>query len=164
MDTDKESLIGGNMKFKNPLLVVTNIERSKKFYWEVLGLRTISDLGIHAVLTGGLALQTENSWREFSGREIQYQGNDVELYFEEDDFDTFINKLQTIKTIEYIHPVIKHAWGQRVIRFYDPDYHIIEVGENMKIVCKRYLDKGMSIEEISEQMGIPLKAVKAYTR
>ena len=43
MDTDKESLIGGNMKFKNPLLVVANIEQSKKFYWEVLGLRTISD-------------------------------------------------------------------------------------------------------------------------
>ena len=164
MDTDKESLIGGNMKFKNPLLVVTNIEQSIKFYWEVLGLRTISDLGIHAVLTGGLALQTENSWREFSGKEIQYHGNDIELYFEEDDFDTFINKLQTIKTIEYIHPVIEHAWGQRVIRFYDPDYHIIEVGENMKNVCKRYLDKGMSLEEISEKMGIPLKAVKAYTR
>ena len=94
----------------------------------------------------------------------KYQGNDIELYFEEDDFDTFINKLQTIKTIEYIHPVIEHAWVQRVIRFYDPDYHIIEVGENMKNVCKRYLDKGMSIEEISEKMGIPLKAIKAYTR
>ena len=164
MDTDKESLIGGNMKFKNPLLVVANIEQSKKFYWEVLGLRTISDLGVHVVLTGGLALQTENSWREFSGKEIQYQGNDIELYFEEDDFDTFINKLQTIKTIEYIHPVIEHAWGQRVIRFYDPDHHIIEVGENMKNVCKRYLDKGMSIEEITEKIGIPLKAIKAYTR
>ena len=152
------------MKFKNPLLVVANIEQSKKFYWEALGLRTISDLGVHVVLTSGLALQTENSWREFSGKEIQYQENDIELYFEEDDFDTFINKLQTIKTIEYIHPVIEHAWGQRVIRFYDPDHHIIEVGENMKNVCKRYLDKGMSIEEISEKMGIPLKAIKAYTR
>ena len=51
-----------------------------------------------------------------------------------------------------------------MIRFYDPDHHIIEVGENMKNVCKRYLDKGMSIEEISEKMGIPLKAIKAYTR
>lgn len=152
------------MKFRNPLLVVKDLEQSKKFYWEVLGLRTLSDLGIHAVLTGGLALQTENSWKEFSGKEVVYQGNDTEIYFEEDDFDSFIVKLQTMKTIEYVHPVIEHAWGQRVIRFYDPDYHIIEVGENMKIVCKRSLDKGMSIEEISEKMGIPLKAVKAYTR
>lgn len=57
---------------------------------------------------------------------------------------------------------MEHAWGQRVVRFYDPDYHIIEVSENMKVVCKRFSDKGMTVEEISERMGIPLKAVKAY--
>ena len=57
-----------------------------------------------------------------------------------------------------------HAWGQRVVRFYDPDYHIIEVSETMNVVCKRFSDKGMTVEEISERMGIPLKAVKAYMR
>ena len=51
-----------------------------------------------------------------------------------------------------------------MVRFYDPDHHIIEVGENMKTVCKRYLDKGMTLEEIAKKMDIPLKAVKAYTR
>lgn len=152
------------MKYKNTLLVVKDLERSKNFYWEVLGLRTLSDLGIHAVLTGGLALQTEDSWKTFSGKEISYQGNDTELYFEEDDFDTFIARLQSIKRIEYVHPVLEHTWGQRVVRFYDPDYHIIEVGENMKIVCKRYIDKGMSIEEIAKKMGVPIKVVRAYTR
>ena len=41
--------------------------------------------------------------------------------------------------IEYVHPVKEHGWGQRVVRFYDPDKHIIEVGENMKVVsgCMR---------------------------
>ena len=43
------------MKFQAALLVVKNMERSVNFYKEVLGLRTISDLGANAVLTGGLA-------------------------------------------------------------------------------------------------------------
>lgn len=128
------------MKIKNYMLVVKDIERSKKFYWEVLGLRTLSDLGIHAVLTGGLALQTEESWKGFSGKEISYHGNDTEIYFEEEDFDSFLAKVGSMEIIEYVHPVMEHTWGQRVIRFYDPDYHIIEVGENMKVVCRRFLD------------------------
>lgn len=152
------------MKIKNSMLVVRNLEKSKTFYWEALGLRTLSDLGIHAVLTGGLALQTEESWKEFTGKEISYQGNDSEVYFEEDDFDDFLKKLNSMQTIEYVHPVMEHAWGQRVVRFYDPDYHIIEVGENMKVVCKRFLDAGMTLEEAAERMGVPLKAVKSYAR
>lgn len=152
------------MKIKNPMLVVKDLEKSKAFYWDVLGLRTLSDLGIHAVLTGGLALQTEESWKEFTGKDIVYQGNDSEVYFEEDDFDSFLNKLSSIETIQYVHPVMEHAWGQRVVRFYDPDHHVIEVGENMKVVCKRFLDRGMTLEEVAERMGIPLKAVKSYAR
>lgn len=152
------------MKIKNSMLVVKDLDKSKAFYWEVLGLRTLSDLGIHAILTGGLSLQTEESWKEFVGKEISYQGNDTEVYFEEDDFDQFLDKLESIKTVEYVHPVMEHAWGQRVVRFYDPDYHIIEVGENMKVVCRRYSDQGMTMEEISDRMGIPLKAVNAYMR
>lgn len=152
------------MKIKNLMLVVKDMEKSKAFYWDVLGLRTLSDLGIHAVLTGGLALQTEESWKGFVGKEISYQGNDAEVYLEEDDFDRFLDKLDSIKNVEYVHPVMEHAWGQRVVRFYDPDHHIIEVGENMKAVCKRFSDQGMTAEEIAGRMGIPLKAVKAYMR
>lgn len=39
------------MKFKNPLLVVTDMERSKAFYREVLGLRVIMDFGANVTLT-----------------------------------------------------------------------------------------------------------------
>ncbi len=41
---------------KNTMLVAKDMERSKKFYWEVMGLRTLVDLRIHAVLPGGLGL------------------------------------------------------------------------------------------------------------
>lgn len=152
------------MKFKNPLVVVKDMEKSKAFYREVLGLRVVSDFGANVVLTGGLAMQTEESWREFTGKDISYGGNDGEVYFEEDNFDAFAEKLEGISGIEYVHPVIEHRWGQRVVRFYDPDRHIIEVGENMKTVCRHFLDSGMTPEETAVRMDVPLKAVKAYMR
>lgn len=151
------------MKMKNPLIVVKDMEKSKEFYRDVLGLRVISDLGANAVLTGGLALQTEKSWKVFTGKEVSFHGNDSEIYFEEDNFDDFIEKLKKHE-IEYVHQVKEHRWGQRVVRFYDPDMHIIEVGENMKIVCKRFADSGMTIEEIAERMDVPVKMVNAYLR
>ena len=151
------------MKMKNTMLVVKDMERSKKFYWEVMGLRTLVDLQIHAVLTGGLGLQTEASWQGFIEQETSYKGNDAEIYFEEDDFEPFIEKL-TKMDIEYVHPPYTHEWDQRVVRFYDPDYHILEVGESMKIVCRRFLDAGLDEMQIAKKTSLPLKAVRAYLR
>lgn len=146
------------------MLVVKDIETSKQFYKEVLGLHTISDMGAHAVLTGGLSLQTEESWRKFTGKNIAYGQNDAELYFEEDDFDKFMSHLQSIENISYVHPSMEHTWGQRVVRIYDPDMHIIEVGENIKVVCKRFLEKGMNAAEIAQRMDVPIKFVNACLR
>jgi hypothetical protein len=57
--------------------------------------------------------------------------------------------------------VIEHPWGQRVIRFYDPDRHIIEVGENMKMVVRRFLQRGLSIDETAVRMDVPVDYVKS---
>ncbi|MGM9605960.1 MAG: VOC family protein [Oscillospiraceae bacterium] len=151
------------MKFKNPLLAVTDMEKSVAFYKEVLGLRKIMDFGANVTLTGGVCLQTRETWAEFIGvspDELGCCGKVSELYFEEDDFDSFLEKLTGLD-LRYIHPVKEHAWGQRVVRFYDPDGHIIEVGENTKAVCLRFLDSGMTEEQTAERMDVPLKFVKA---
>lgn len=150
------------MKYKNPLLVVSDMDISVKFYKEVLGLNKIMDLGANVTLTGGVCLQTKETWVEFIGvsaDELGWCGKVSEIYFEEDDFDTFTEKLSRMD-INYVHPVKEHAWGQRVVRFYDPDCHIIEVGENIKCVCKRFLDSGMTPEQTAERMDVPLKFVK----
>lgn len=155
------------MKFKNPLLVVTDMNRSKTFYQEVLGLHVAMDFGANITLTGGVCLQTKDSWKDFinaAGDDIVLGGRDSEIYFEEDNFDKFIEKLKDIENIQYVHPVIEHRWGQRVVRFYDPDHHIIEVGENMKVVCKRFLDSGMTAEEAAKRMDVPIKFVHACIR
>ena len=152
------------MKMKNPLLVVTDIDKSVAFYKKVLGLRVVMDFGANKTLTGGLALQTLESWQEFIGTdEVSFGGNSSEVYFEEDDFDKFADRLKGCE-VEYVHPVKEHAWGQRVVRIYDPDRHIIEVGENLKTVCKRFLNSGMTPEQAAERMDVPLKFVKGCMR
>lgn len=147
------------MKLKNPLIVVFDIEKSVAFYKTVLGLHVIMDFGANKTLTGGLALQTLDTWQMFIGeKEVTFGANNAEIYFEEDNFDVFIKRLETLD-IQYIHTAKEHPWGQRVVRFYDPDKHIIEVGENMKSVCKRFLDSGMTPEQISKRMDVPMKFV-----
>lgn len=147
------------MIFGSPMLVVTDMDKSVAFYKSVLGLDVILDFGANKTLTGGLALQTADSFKEFIGSEaISFGGNNAEMYFEEDDFDYFAEKLSSFG-VEYVHPVKEHSWGQRVVRFYDPDRHIIEVGENMVVVCKRFLDSGMTSEQVAERMDVPLDYV-----
>lgn len=147
------------MKFKNPMLVVTDIEKTVEFYKKVLGLHVIMDFGANKTLTGGLVLQTIETYKDFIGtNEIFFDSNNFEVYFEEDDFDKFANKLKKCD-VEYVHPILEHSWGQRVVRFYDPDKHIIEVGENIKVVCKRFLDSGMTPEQVAERMDVPMKFV-----
>ena len=48
------------MKLKNPMLVVTNMDRSVAFYQAVLGLHVVLDFGANKTLTGGLAFRR---WR-----------------------------------------------------------------------------------------------------
>ena len=152
------------MKMKNPMLVVTDIDKSVEFYKKVLGLHVIMDFGANKTLTGGLALQSLESWQEFiETDDVVFGGNSSEVYFEEENFDIFTDKLKKC-AVECVHPVKEHSWGQRVVRFYDPDKHIIEVGENIKTVCKRFLDNGMTPEQVAERMDVPMKFVNACMR
>ena len=152
------------MKLKNPLLVVIDIDKSVEFYKNVLGLHKIMDFGANVTLTGGLCLQSKESFKEFiDNKNIIFGSNSFEVYFEEDDFDSFAQKLEMLD-IKYVHGIKEHSWGQRVVRFYDPDMHIIEVGENMKTVCKRFLDSGMTPEQVAKRMDVPLKFVNGCMR
>ena len=152
------------MKLQNPLLVVSDMDKSLEFYKKVLGLHVIMDFGANKTMTGGLSLQTLESWKDFIGTdEVSFGSNSMEVYFEEDNFDKFIERLKGCD-VEYVHTVREHSWGQRVVRIYDPDKHILEIGENIKAVCKRFLDSGMTSEQVAERMDVPIKFVNACMR
>lgn len=144
------------MKYKGTMLVVKNIEKSKEFYTKVLGVRVISDYGENATFTGGVSVQTEKSWMEFTNCNkdfFKYQGNVVELYFEEEKFDEFVKKIHCMD-VEFVGQESTMPWGQKVIRFYDPDKHIVEVGEDLTIMMKRLHDSGLSLDKLVEKTFI----------
>lgn len=149
------------MKLKNMLIVVKDIERSKAFYKGLFGLEVLADFDGNVVLTEGLVLQEAKIWESLINNRITFCTNNAELYFEENDMDWFMERLCSWpKTIEYVTPFMQHEWGQRIVRFYDPDGHMIEVGESMDFVARRYLLQGMSVEETAIKTQMAYKKVE----
>lgn len=149
------------MKLKNILIVVNDIEKSKAFYRDLFGLRVVMDFGENVILTEGLVLQDRKTWEKFIGKEVIKGGNAAELYFEENDIDSFLKKLEESSyPVEYVNPLMEHDWGQRVIRIYDPDWHVIEIGESMEYVARRFLKQGMTVEQVAERTQLPLSQVE----
>lgn len=150
------------MHLKNILIVVEDIEISKRFYKELFGLEVVADFGKNVVLTEGLALQQRKLWETFIDKKIIRGGNDAELYFEENHIDAFLERLDNSTfDIEYLNRCKEHDWGQRVIRLYDPDRHVIEVGEEMEYVARRFLKQGMTAEQTAKKTQLPLSQVEA---
>ena len=146
------------MKHVCMLLSVADINAARKFYEDLFGLEVFQDYGKNIAFTCGLALQQDFDWLvDLPKEKVLKKSNNAEIVFEEQDFDGFLNKLKEYPNIEYLGEVIEHSWGQRVIRFYDLDGHIIEVGEDMKMVIKRFLDSGMTMEEVSVKMDASIE-------
>ena len=117
------------MKLKNVLIVVKDIEKSRKFYHDLFDIDLVLDNDGNMILTEGLVLQDEKIWKSFLDRDIVPKSNSCELYFEEQDIEAFIEKLEKLyPDVEYVNRLMTHSWGQRVIRFYDLDGNLIEVG------------------------------------
>lgn len=146
------------MKYICTVISVSDIEAAKKFYKDLFGLKIYQDYGKNIAFTCGLALQQDFNWLVNLPKEkVLKKSNNVEIAFEESDFDEFLIRLKQYENIEYLDEVMEHTWGQRVIRFYDLDGHIIEVGESMKIVIQRFLSTGMTMEEISSKMDASIE-------
>lgn len=145
------------MKYICTVLSVSDINAARKFYEDLFGLELYQDYGINISFTCGLALQQDFDWLVNIPKEkILKKSNNAEVVFEEQDFDCFLDKLKKYPHIEYLGEMVEHSWGQRVIRFYDLDGHIIEVGEDMKMVIQRFLTSGMTMEEISAKMDVSI--------
>lgn len=120
------------MKLKNILIVVNDMKRSIAFYQELFGLHVILDQDGNVIMTEGLVLQDRAIWENFTKGTVIPKNNCSELYFEEPNIEAFVKKLENYQEpIEYVNQLTKHSWGQKVIRFYDPDGNLIEVGTPM---------------------------------
>ena len=116
------------MKLKNILIVVKDIEKSKQFYHDLFGLDMVLDNDGNLILTEGLVLQDKKIWEKFLGKDIIPKNNSCELYFEEQNIEAFIEKLETLyPSVQYVNRLMIQSCGQKAIRFYDLDGNLIEV-------------------------------------
>ena len=99
------------MRLKNILIVVNDIEKSRKYYHDLFGLEMIVDNDGNMILTEGLVLQEEKYWKGFLGKEIIGKNNSCELYFEESDIEGFLQKLERMyPETEYVNTLMAHSW------------------------------------------------------
>lgn len=125
------------MKLKNVLIVVKDIEKARQFYHDLFGLESVIDNDGNMILTEGLVLQDEKIWKSFLGKDVIPENNACELYFEEHDIEGFVQKLESLyPEVRYVNRLMTHSWGQKVIRFYDPDGNLVEVGTSTKYSAK----------------------------
>ncbi|RPJ51501.1 MAG: hypothetical protein EHM21_02575 [Chloroflexi bacterium] len=152
------------LKFLGSILFVENINRSRQFYEEVLGQIVDLDFGANVGYKSGISLwQRDHAWPIIFGGKVLNQPTacqpEVELGFEIADIEEADKRLAAAG-VKYLHPLIEQPWGQRTVRFYDPDGHLIEIGELMAVVIARLLSQGMTIEQSAQRTGMPVEIVR----
>ena len=121
-----------SMRFRNVLIAVNDMDRAIRFYEEIFDLQVILDQDGNVIMSEGLVLQDAKIWQQFLNKDLISKNNMTELYFEEPDIEGFIKKLEESDfEIEFVNKLMTHSWGQKVVRFYDPDGNLIEVGTPM---------------------------------
>jgi catechol 2,3-dioxygenase-like lactoylglutathione lyase family enzyme len=148
------------MKYICPLVVVNDIRESRKLYENILGQRVKKDYGDNIVFHGDFALHQRDHFMELTGGlQVTQPSHSFELYFEEDDIDDMAARLKA-HGLKFIHGVREQPWKQRVLRLYDCDGNIIEIGESLEHTAWRMAELGYSIGEISGITHLSEDAVK----
>lgn len=153
-------------KYLNAVLFVSNVEASKQFYTTVLKQKITLDLGVNVAFENGLAIWEKNYAHTMlfgpNSNENQTQLQSIqaksEFYFESEEISPYFEFIKA-KKIPLVHPLVEQPWKQRVFRFYDPDHHIIEIGEPMPSVVIRLAQEEKSAEEIAKLTSMPLPFV-----
>ena len=152
-----------NIQFRAMLFAVSDMEKSKAFYETVLEQKIEVDLGDTVAFECGVVLQSDYpgliSAEKYAPQptgiklEMILKPNNSQLVFEVENFDDFVAKIKTVEGIEILHDVTEYNWGQRVLRFYDYDKHIIEIDEKWADATKRLRAQGLTVEEIAKRNG-----------
>lgn len=150
------------MNYCSSLYAVRSIEAAKRFYQEVLGQKIILDHGTNVTFEGGFALQEGFAGLVgFPEKNVRWKPWNGGLYFETEDIDGDAARVKGAG-VELLHKVKEYPWGQRVLRFFDPDGNLIELGESMRSVAMRYFAQGMSDEEVAQRTQHPIELVRLW--
>jgi catechol 2,3-dioxygenase-like lactoylglutathione lyase family enzyme len=154
-----------SVKYHSSALLTTDVRRLVAFYVELLGQEIQFDVGACVILRCGLSL-----WQPSDDLTIAVKlgyahhpaGNkNLELCFETESFDADAKRVRT-SGAKLLHDVVEEPWGQQVLRFFDPDGNLVELGESIPTFVRRHYANGLSAQAVAERTGMPLDAVLEF--
>lgn len=158
------------MEIKNnvPVLFVKDAQKSKNFYVDVLGMTVVGDFGgLNIIFKENFAIWQileENMILQKLGSDKVYDASATsrfETAFETEDLDEVYNTLKS-HNVKFLHEINEEIWGQRNLRFYDPDGHLIEVGEAMHVFLKRVYNEEKTVEGVAKRTFMEPDAVRHF--
>lgn len=147
--------------FQSVVIFVKDMNTAVKFYKDLLELEVMHDFGLNISFSCGIALWQVKPDHEITQRLINHEkkkNHSVELYFESVEFETTVQRMKDA-AVRIFHDVKEESWGQRTIRFFDPDENLIEIGETMKAFLSR-LSCEMTLEEVETKTGVKIQDIK----
>ena len=154
-------------------IAVSDMEKTREFYETVMEQKVIFDLDGYCVGFEGFTLQRDYAGLVAGGGvfskdktgvklEIKRKSNNFQLGFEVENFDYWLSKIKSIEGIEILHDTIEYTWSQRAFRFYDYDKNIVEIGESIESLAKRFLSQGLTVEEVAKRIQHPIEFVQQF--
>jgi catechol 2,3-dioxygenase-like lactoylglutathione lyase family enzyme len=147
------------LSFSSSVLFVKDIRTSTQFYTHLLDQEIEFDFDMNILFKSKLSL-----WQIIPEHEIypladrHKESNAFEIYFETDNIDEFAQKIKEAN-VRLLHNVKTEPWGQRTIRFFDPDDHLIETGEAMPVFVGRIYHETGSLEKTSAITGVSAEKI-----
>jgi len=150
--------------FQSPVLLVRDIAASRRFYEGLLEQKVEIDHGLYVEFGAGFALwDVAQATHVIYGQPAEDKAplgrRNFELHFETEDLAD-VSAALAEAGVDFVHSVVEQPWGQRVLRVYDPDQHIVEFAEPMPAVIKRILNEGLTVEALTERTSMPLEIVQ----
>ncbi len=152
------------ISFYSPVIFVKDIHASKKFYQDNLNQEIEFDFETNIIFKSKLTL-----WQITPGHEISTiansskNGNTFELCFETESIAENVERIKSTG-VKLLHDLKTEPWGQLTIRFFDPDDHLIEIGETLNTFIKRIYKETGSISETAVRTGVDQKTIMAIVQ
>ena len=153
-----------SITFQGSVIMVKDVAASRKFYEGLLERKVLADFGPVVGYEGGLSIwQVDHAYSILFNKKFDDESalgrKNMELCFEINDIHP-VWKEVSARNISLVHPLQEQPWGQLVFRIYDPDGHIVEVGESIPVFVTRFLSQGMTVQQTAERTSVPEEAVR----
>jgi len=119
------------VQFRNSIALVDNVAVSKHFYKDILGLTVIKEFDTFVLFEDGFSIHDGKTYAEYIDEEFCGQSVcHTAFYFTASDIFEIQQKLLQ-NNVKFIHEIIQQPWGEKCLRCYDPDCHVLEIGDDV---------------------------------